>query len=161
MITLKTINSASMSELKDFAHTNNVNIDGDRRKKASFINSITAYLIECSEGELIANEKNISSLKTPQVSIQSTPKLLQTNLGEDKSNLDGSVVLPIVLLLYGVGLFVVSIVIIVGWIANKTIISLKAVYSSLEKDFEYLFNHKYQDRGTDNYLAIKHLFAST
>ena len=68
MITLKTINSASMSELKDFAHTNNVNIDGDRRKKASFINSITAYLIECSEGELIANEKNISSLKTPQAS---------------------------------------------------------------------------------------------
>ena len=60
-ITLQTIQSASFKDLKAFALANDVQIDGDKRKKASFVDSIEAYLIECGEMEAVANQTDIDS----------------------------------------------------------------------------------------------------
>ena len=60
-ITLQTIQSASIKDLKAFAVANDIQIDGDKRKKASFVDSIEAYLIECGDLKTVANQAGIDS----------------------------------------------------------------------------------------------------
>ena len=60
-ITLQTIQSTSFKDLKAFAVANDIQIDGDKRKKVSFVESIEAWLIECGEMEAVANQADIDS----------------------------------------------------------------------------------------------------
>lgn len=60
-VTLQTVNSATMTELKAFANSNDVFIDGDRRRKATWILSITDFLIECGEMDVLANLADIDN----------------------------------------------------------------------------------------------------
>lgn len=60
-ITFETIQFASFKDLKAFAVANDIQIDGDKRKKVSFVESIEAWLIECGEMEAAANQAGIDS----------------------------------------------------------------------------------------------------
>lgn len=60
-ITLQTISAFSISELKAFAATNNIQIEGDKRKKATWIEAITDFLVECGEMEEVANQADIAN----------------------------------------------------------------------------------------------------
>ena len=60
-ITLQTINSASIKELKAFANDNDIFIQGDKRRKDTWIESITDFLIESGEMESIADEADINN----------------------------------------------------------------------------------------------------
>lgn len=55
-ITLQTIQSASLSDLKAFANANDILIEGDKRRKATWVESVTDFLIECGEMEVLANQ---------------------------------------------------------------------------------------------------------
>ena len=55
-ITLQNIQAATLTELKAFALENNIQIDGDKRKKATFVSEITAYLVECGDMEVLEQE---------------------------------------------------------------------------------------------------------
>ena len=69
-ITLQTVNSASMTELKSFANDNNVFIEGDKRKKATWVESITDFLIEGGAMEEVANQVDIAKGVAEDITIE-------------------------------------------------------------------------------------------
>ena len=76
-ITLQTIQSASFKDLKAFALANGIQIDGDRRKKANYINSIEAYLVECGDLEAIAMQADIENADVSLHELEESQEILK------------------------------------------------------------------------------------
>ena len=80
------IQTASISELRTFATANQISIDGDRRKKAVFIEAIEAWLNETGfydneDGEIlavIASNENVLAIDDNDIGIDEL-----TNLPDD------------------------------------------------------------------------------
>ena len=173
IITLQTIYTASLSELKAFATANDIFVEGDKRKKLSYINSITDYLLECGEMEAIAQEADITieELEASQAYLEQIVPTQETV--EPIGRVIPSAATPLTML-YPLAMLIIAAVMASGWltvrlgVATKSLIVFappyidKAVTAILEGVVwlsELLFGSDF-DEYSDSYLEVKHLMRS-
>ena len=169
-ITLQTIQSAPLSELKAFARANDIVIDGDRRKKLSHINSITDYLVESGEMEAIAQEADITieELEASQAQLEQiapTEKVV-----EPTARVTPSAATPITML-YPLAVVIIAAVMASGWLIVRLGLNIKSLVlftiPHIDQGFtailegvvwltELLWGTDF-DQYSDSYLEVKHL----
>ena len=172
-VTLKTISTASLSNLKAFAIANDIVIDGDKRKKASYINSITDYLVECGEMEAIAQEADITieELEASQANLEQI--LPNKEVVEPTARVIPSAATPLTML-YPLAVVIIAAVMASGWLVVRLGVAIKSLIvfmlPHIDKGFtailkgvvwltELLFGSDY-DEYSDSYLEVKHLMQS-
>lgn len=143
-ITLQTINSASIKELKAFANDNDIFIQGDKRRKDTWIESITDFLIESGEMESIANEADINNGTAAVTTFtqiepftcayptQSVSDFIDVaEYADSPTELPGlealafnqstSAILPMQLVLWTLAIIIIPVAIVLGWLGNGVI----------------------------------------
>ena len=180
-ITLQNINSFSMTELKAFAQENNILIDGDKRKKISFVDSISAYLVECGDMEVIANEVDKQPTSTPSYftqdetftcayPVQSVDNFIASSDEALEASNDREIVshlLPIKILLWTVALVIVPTAYFLAILANSVVKVttrvfpvvdhlISSFYEGIVWLTELLFGSDF-DEYSNSYLEVKAL----
>ena len=170
---LQNIQSASMTELKAFANANDIFIDGDKRKKASYINSITDYLVECGDIEAIAHEADITieELETSQAHLE---QILPTQEAvKPTSRVIPSPSTPLTMF-YPLAMVIIAGVMASGWLIVRIGVAIKSLViftlPYVDQGFttilegvvwltELLFGSDF-DEYSDSYWEVKHLMQS-
>ena len=184
-ITLLNIQSASLSDLKAFAKANDIFIEGDKRKKASFVDSIEAFLIESGDMEAIAAQANIANdiseditldeLEATQAHYETILPSAETSepVAESKLLVKSSAATPLTML-YPLAMVIIAGVMASGWLIARLGVAVNSLVvftlPYIDQGFttilegvvwltELLFGSEY-DEYSDSYLEIKHLMRS-
>lgn len=170
IITLQTISTALLSELKAFATANDIFVEGDKRKKLSYINSISDYLVECGEMEAIAQEADITTeeLEASQAHLE---QIIPTQeVVEPTGRVIPSAATPLTML-YPLAVVIIAGAIASGWLIVRLGVAVKSlvifILPRVDKGFttilegmvwltELMFGSDY-DEYSNSYLEVKHL----
>lgn len=173
IITLQNISIVSLSELKAFATANDILIEGDRRKKASYVDSITDYLIECGELEVIAQEADITieDLEASQAHLE---QILPTQETLEPTGRVIPSAATLITMLYPLAVVIIAAVMASGWLIVRLGVVIKSLVvftlPYIDQGFttilegivwltELLWGSDF-DEYSDSYLEVKHLLRS-
>ena len=172
-ITLQNISTASLSELKAFASVNDIFIEGDKRRKATWVEFITDYLVECGDMEAIAQEADITieELEASQAYLE---QIISTQEAvEPTGRLIPNASTPLTML-YPLAMIIIAGVMASVWLTVRLGVALKSLIvftlPYIDQGFtailegvvwltELLFGSDF-DEYSDSYLEVKHLMQS-